>query len=221
MPSPTIATTMPMTSHMRWPVMKLPGITPDPCRIHTAPATIPITPTTTLPICMHVHYALALHTSSREPEVRQRDDAPRQRAAARWPLRFRGDGLGANGEFLASAAAGLDLGQSQLPDVEPLNGREVAERAQEVLAAAPLHDAAELVLQTLDAFHEGDAEGIGDPCPLRPELLLDELLGIARQTFIADDHAFSRLDPGDLGVERIGVRQVELAILELDQHEVA
>src|SRR5437870_5305149 len=114
------------------------------------------------------------------------------RTQSRRYLGFGRDSLRRNGELLAGAATGLDLRQRQLTNVEPLNRRQVAERAQEVLAATALNDAAELVLETLDAFHERDAEGIRDPCPLRTELLLDEFLGIARQAFIADDHAFRR-----------------------------
>src|SRR5712691_9845446 len=57
---------MPMTSHIRWPVMKLPGSTPDPCKIHTAPTRIAIAPRIKLPIRTALHYAPGLHTSPRE-----------------------------------------------------------------------------------------------------------------------------------------------------------
>ena len=76
------------------------------------------------------------------------------------------------------------------------------------------------MLQPLDAFHEGDAEGVGDPRALRTELLLDKLLRVAGESLVADDHALGGLDARDLGVESVGIRQVELAILEHHEDEV-
>src|ERR1700730_10518347 len=108
-------------------------------------------------------------------------------AAALRPLRFRRDGLGRNHALFAGAAAGFDLGQRQLTNIQSLDGGEVAERPQEVLPAATLYDAAELVFETLDAFNKRNPEGIGDPRALRTELFLDELLRIAGETLVAHD----------------------------------
>src|ERR1700687_11990 len=179
---------MPMMSHIRWPVIKLPGSTPEPCRIQTPPARIAITPRIKLPMRIQVQYALALHASRysfKLPRVIKREGAPSKGWTAHpveslRNLGFGRNGFGRNDDLFARAAAGFVLGQRHLPDVEPLDGRQVAERPQEVLAATTLHDSTQLVLETLDAFHERDAEGIGDPCALRTELLLHELLGIAR-----------------------------------------
>src|SRR2546423_4957652 len=137
-----------------------------------------------------------------------------------WPLCLGGYGFGGGKRLFADAAAGFDFGQRQLPDVEPLDGGQVAKRPQEVLPAAPLHDATELMLETLDAFYEGDAEGIADTRALRTELVLDELLGITGEALVAHDHALGGLDARDLGVETIRIRQIELPILEHDQHEI-
>ena len=52
---------MPMTSHIRWPVMKLPGSTPAPCIIQTPPAKIAIRPSIKLPVRIELDYALGLH----------------------------------------------------------------------------------------------------------------------------------------------------------------
>ena len=88
------------------------------------------------------------------------------------------------------------------------------------MPAAPLHDAAQLVFQALDTLHEGNPEGVSDPRALRTELFLDEFLRVAGETLVADDHALGGLDAGDFGVEGVGVRQVELAILEHHEDEV-
>src|SRR2546430_13114292 len=108
-------------------------------------------------------------------------------------LRVGGNGLRIH-DFYADAAARFDLRKGELTDVKALNGRQVAERPQEILAAPPFHDPAEVVLKRLDALHEGDPERIRDPGALRTELILDQLLGIAGEPLIADDHAFCGLD---------------------------
>src|SRR3989475_2129046 len=208
---------MPMMSHTRWPVMKLPGSTPEPCKTQTPPAKMAIRPRIKLPIRIQLHYAPAVRSSLAKLKFARARSASSPGEAR---LGFCGDRLWRHRQILAGAAARFDLGQRQLPDVEPLDGGQPAERPQEVLPAAPLHDAAQLVLQPLDAFHEGDAEGVCDPRALRTELFLDELLRVAGETLVADDYALGSLDAGDLRVEGIGVRQVELAILEHYEDEV-
>src|SRR5437870_11764695 len=208
---------MPMMSHIRWPVMKLPGSTPEPCKIQTPPAKVAIRPRIKLPIRIQLHYAPELRSSLAKLKF-ARPRSASCRAKAR--LGFYGDRLWRHRQILAGAAARFDLGQRQLPDVEPLDGGQIAERPQEVLPAAPLHDAAQLVFQALDTLHEGNPEGVSDPRALRTELFLDEFLRVAGETLVADDHALGGLDAGDFGVEGIRIRQVELTVLEHHEDEV-
>src|SRR3989454_3820841 len=211
-----MGTMMPMPSHIRWPVMKLPGSTPEPCKIQTPPAKMPIRPRIKLPIRTRLHYASALHSSPAKLKFARAVSEPQGKPR----LRFCGDRLRRHGEILSGAAARFDLGQCQLPDVEPLDGGQIAERPQEVLPAAPLYDAAQLVLQPLDALHERNAEGVSDPRALRTELFLDELLRVAGKSLVADDYALGGLDAGSLGVEGIRVREVELPVFEHHQNQV-
>ena len=51
------ATTTPITSHIRWPVMKLPGMTPAPWKIHTPPTRTPTRPTAMLTTRTPLRYA--------------------------------------------------------------------------------------------------------------------------------------------------------------------
>src|SRR5713101_9377983 len=86
-------TMMPMKSHIRWPVMKLPGITPEPCRIQTAPTRMAITPTIKLPIRISIHYAVELHYSPCEVKLHGDLHAPMRRPAARGALAHKNDAL--------------------------------------------------------------------------------------------------------------------------------
>ncbi len=76
--NPMTATKMPMMSHIRWPVMKLPGSVPVPCRIQTPPTRMAITPTTRLPIRIRLDYAVAWHASL--AEFNSANEPPDERA---------------------------------------------------------------------------------------------------------------------------------------------
>src|SRR5437764_14305039 len=104
---------MPITNHMLWPVMKLPGSTPEPCKIQTTPTRMAITPATRLPIRTALHYASALRCVPPEGEGRFRSTL----------LCLGMDSL-RDHHLFAGATARLHLRQVDQTNVETLDGQQ-------------------------------------------------------------------------------------------------